>query len=188
MYSCCLALLAVAGVALHPAPVRYDPETKTGYVAGGEIRKAFGWSAAVLASKAAGIRFDHQFWTDDTYTATCGREVRPVVHHREFGRYDLSDEIARTGQGDLDFRITGAPTGISGTTSPPQPGDPCPDRPDATITRIRLASTTTGWSLNATSGAVHRRLLTRHTTEPGNSPARPGQQRESRTSSPIAGI
>ncbi len=174
MYSCCLALLAATGVALHPAPVRYDPVAKTGFVEGGELRKAFGWTAAVLASKASGIKFDHQFWTDDSYTATCGREARPMVHHRVFGRFDLSDEIARTGHGEINFRITGAPTGISGTTSPPQPGDPCPDRPGATITRIRLASTTTGWTLNATSGDLHRPLLTRHTTEPGKPPAAVG--------------
>ena len=140
-------VLAVA----HPASVRYDPETKTGFVGKGDVQKAFGWTGRELASRASGVVFDHDFWTDDTYQATCGRQVVPMVHHRDFGRFELNDTMAYDG-----FRLAGPRLGISGTSVPPAAGQPCPS--GSTIDKVRLVSSATGWTLTVRSGNQSRTL------------------------------
>jgi hypothetical protein len=135
------------------APVRYDPETKTGFVGASDVRKAFGWSGRELSSRASRLVFDHDFWTDDTYRATCGeREIR-VVHHRDFGHFELIDTVTYEG-----FRISGPRLGISGTSVPPAAGQPCPDNRSETIGKVRLVSSTTGWKLTVSSDGQSRTL------------------------------
>jgi hypothetical protein len=147
------------------AAVTYDPSTKAGLVGGGDVRRAFGWTTAQLAARASGVSFDQDFWTDDTYAVTCGPRTFPVVHHREFGRFELNVVLKRrrgaaTGYAGTPtgFRITGARSGISGTSVAPAAGQPCPSGAGAT-TATRLVSTTTGWALSAHSGAESRQLL-----------------------------
>jgi hypothetical protein len=173
MFARCLALLTATGVALTAgaapaaAAARYDPAAKTGVVTGQDLRAAFGWSKPELASRAHGIVFDHDFWTDDTYAVDCGQGEFPVVHHREFGRYELTDVLVRDARrgapigygGRLTgFRITGARAGISGTSPAPAPGQPCPEDRGTTIGHARLVSTATGWSLTIRSGDDSRVL------------------------------
>jgi hypothetical protein len=171
--------LAVAGATLaagiaYAAPasaaVTYDPQGKTGYVDQADVRKAFGWSAATLNAKAAGLIFNHDFWTDDHYAVNCGKKAYPVVHHREFGRFELSDTVVRSsGRGPrigysgvravAGFRLAGPRAGISGTSVAPRVGDPCPREKGTRITKVAVASTTTGWSLSAGSGEISRILV-----------------------------
>jgi hypothetical protein len=164
------AILAAGLVLAAPASaaVKYDPGTMTGFVGGTDVQKAFGWTAPALASKAAGVVFDHEFWTDDTYSVACGTFVFPVVHHRDYGRFELTDAVVRPGSRQaaagyagrpLGFRISGAHSGISGTSVPPMAGQPCPEHPGLVIDRAALVSTTTGWALTAASGSVSHRLL-----------------------------
>ena len=177
MSSRCLRLLAVvwvtavAGVAFSApaaAAVTYDPETQIGFAGRAEVRDAFGWTDAMLAARAADVVFDHDFWTDDTYTVSCGGIAFPVVHHSVYGRFDLSVTLAhREGRGApayggklIGFRLARATSGISGTSVPPAVGRPCP-RPEAsaaTIDGIRLVSSTTGWSLAVRHNEVSRTL------------------------------
>jgi hypothetical protein len=179
----CLSRSAVAGATLAAgvaisapasAAVTYDPATRTGLVAAADVRQAFGWTPAMLASRAGGVAFDHDFWTDDTYSVVCGKRTYPVVHHREFGRYELTDAVVRsgghratTGYGGktiTGFRLDGASFGISGTSVAPAVGRPCPAgqgrAKGTTIEALRLVSSATGWALAARSGDVRRRLLT----------------------------
>jgi hypothetical protein len=177
----CLSRLAVAGAILAAgtasatpatAAVTYDPATRTGLVGSADVRKAFGWSAAVLATRAGGIAFDHGFWTNDTYSVVCGNRRFPVVHPRVFGRYELADAVIRRsgsrtstgyGAGVTGFRLTGARAGVSGTSVAPAVGQPCPAAgavPGSRIKALRLVSTAAGWTLGVSSGAVHRELLT----------------------------
>src|SRR5690349_11754268 len=90
---------ALAGVPLVGTPasasVRYDAEARTGFVAGSDVRAAFGWSAPVLAARAAGLSFGHDFATVDTYAVSCGGAPFPVEHHRVFGRFELADVVVR---------------------------------------------------------------------------------------------
>jgi len=171
--------LAVAGVTfavvLAPgvpasAAVTYDPSTMTGLVGPAEVRRAFGWTSATLAERADGVAFDHNFWTDDTYALRCGAREVPLVHHRAFGRYELTEAVVRRdrprsstgyGTGITGFRLAGADFGISGTSVAPAVGQPCPadQAPGTTIGALRLVSTVTGWSLGVSAGAVHRELL-----------------------------
>lgn len=174
----CVSRLVVLGAALATgvapaaapasAGVTYDPDARTGFVAGADLRRAFGWSAATLTARAGDVAFDHDFWTDDTYSATCGPARVPVVHHREFGRYELADAVVRrdgprssTGYGDgvTGFRLTGASFGISGTSVAPAVGQSCPGRPGTTIGALKLVSTAAGWALAARSGETRRELL-----------------------------
>ena len=174
----CVSRLVVLGAALATgmapaaapasAAVTYDRDAKTGFVAAADLRRAFGWTAATLTARAGGVAFDHDFWTDDTYAVGCGAATLPVVHHREFGRYELTDAVVRrdrprssTGYGDTitGFRLTGASFGISGTSVAPAVGRPCPGRPGATVDKLRLVSTVTGWALAARSGETRRELL-----------------------------
>jgi hypothetical protein len=177
MSSRCLRLLtvvwviAVAGVAFSApaaAAVTYDPDTKIGFVGRAEVRDAFGWTDAVLAARAPDVVFDHDFWTADTYSVACGGTAFPLVHHSVYGRFDLSATLAhREGRGApayggklIGFRLAGAVSGISGTSMPPALGEPCP-RPEAsaaTIDRIQLVSSATGWSLAARHNEVSRIL------------------------------
>ena len=174
----CVSRLVVLGAALATgiapaaapasAAVTYDQDAKTGFVAAADVRQAFGWTAATLTARAGTVAFDHDFWTDDTYSVRCGAATLPVVHHREFGRYELTDTVVRRGQprtstgyGDAvtGFRLTGASSGISGTSVPPAAGQPCPGRPGVTIAGVKLARTATGWALAARSGETRRELL-----------------------------
>jgi hypothetical protein len=115
------------------------------------------------------VGFDQDFWADDQYTVACGPRTFPVVHHREFGRFELVDTVVRERQrgatkgysGTLTgFRITGARSGISGTSVAPAAGQPCPQAGPA-ITAVRLVSTTVGWALSVRSGTQSRELLHR---------------------------
>ena len=174
------ARLAVAGVILGSglavaapaaAAVTYRPATQTGFVGSADVRRAFGWTAAKLAARAGSLAFDHDFWTDDTYSVVCGKRRHPVVHHRIYGRYEVADTVVRRdrpraatgyGAGITGFRLTGARSGISGTSVAPAVGRPCPVRgsaPGSTISALRLVSTATGWALAVRSGDVSRRLV-----------------------------
>lgn len=163
----CLAATAAPAA----AAVTYDPVAKSGFVDLGDVQRAYGWTAAKATAKAPGIVFHHEFWADDTYAVSCGRTAFPVVHHREYGRYELRDTVAakepraRSGYARklLGFRITGPQSGISGTSVPPVAGQPCPEPRGETIVRIRKLSTLTGWSLSATSGTDRRVLLIHRT-------------------------
>jgi hypothetical protein len=157
--------LAVAAPAA--AAVTYDPGTKTGAVDSADVRKAFGWTAAMLAARAGGVAFDHEFWTDDTYAVGCGGRTVPVVHHRDFGRYELSDVVVGGGgprahlgyAGSVTgFRLTGPSSGISGTSVAPAVGQPCPAGQGPAIDVVRLVSSATGWTLAVRSGDVRREL------------------------------
>jgi hypothetical protein len=176
----CLTRPAVAGATLAAgvafaapasAAVTYNPVTRTGFVAAADVRQAFGWTPAKLAARAGGVAFDHDFWTDDTYSVVCGKRTYPLVHHREFGRYELTDAVVRSGgsraaaqygtRSISGFRLAGASFGISGTSVAPAVGQPCPSRvKGSTINALRLVSSATGWSLAARSGDVRRQLLT----------------------------
>lgn len=168
--SLALAGVTLAAITLTAAPaaaaVSYDPGSKIGFAGREDVRRAFGWSDAELAHRASGVSFEQDFWTDDTYAVTCGAKTFPVVHHREFGRFDLADTVVRGGKrtpagygGRLTgFRITGARSGISGTSVAPAAGQPCPRKGPA-ITAVRLVSTATGWTLSVRSGARSRELL-----------------------------
>jgi hypothetical protein len=148
--------LAYAGPA--SAAVTYDPETKTGFIGRSDVRKVFGWTDAVLAARASALVFDHAFRTDDTYAVSCAKRTFTVVHHRDYGRLELSDTVVR-GYGTVTgFRLDGPHLGISGTSVPPAPGQDCPDQKGATIDRVRMTLTTTGWTLNVRLGDVSRPL------------------------------
>lgn len=169
----------VAGLAFGTpasASVAYDPGTKIGFIDKSDVRTAFGWTDATLAARAKKMVFNHDFWTDDTYAATCGGSSFAIVHHREFGRFELTGAPARgTGRGAAGyggkltgFRLTGAWAGISGTNAPPAAGQPCPraDAPSPTIDKIHLVSTTSGWALVVRFDDDDREL------QAGTSPAR----------------
>jgi hypothetical protein len=167
-----VAAVIVAAGLLSAAPaaasVTYDPDTRTGFVDRADVQHAFGWTDATMSAKAGGIDFDHQFWADDLYSVTCGDRVFPVVHHRDYGRYELTDTVTRAGRGYhgklLGFRLTGAHSGISGTSVAPAAGQPCPGgQGQGTIDAVRPVSTTTGWALTVTSGTLSHQLLTRET-------------------------
>lgn len=151
------------------ASVRYDPQAKSGFAGAGDVRRAFGWSDAMLAKHAAGLVFNHDFWTADTYSVWCGRRPFPVEHQRDFGRFELTDVVVREPRRGapagyfarprlVGFRITGPHAGISGTTVPPTVGQPCPEPRGPRITRADLVSTTTGWSLSVSSGGAGKIL------------------------------
>ncbi|MBL7262214.1 hypothetical protein [Paractinoplanes lichenicola] len=162
--------VVAAGIAMGGpanAAVTYDPETKKGYVGKTDLLKAFGWTEATLNAKAAGIVFNHDFWTDDTYSVTCGKRTFALVHHREFGRYELFDAAvtgkkARDAQGYAakvtGFWVTGPRFGISGTTVGPAPGQPCPDDAKSKVTKAKLTATSKGWALQVSSGELSRQL------------------------------
>lgn len=169
-----LRRLSIAAVVLALAPATpaaaaagYDPSEMKGLIDAADVRDAFGWTDATLADRAPGVVFDHEFWTNDTYTVTCGGPAFPVVHHKQFGRYELAATVVRSsGRGTsagyagkaAGFRIEGARFGISGTSVPPATGQPCPEDRGGTIDRADLASTATGWALNARSGDDRREL------------------------------
>lgn len=151
------------------AAVTYDPQTKKGYVANADLLKAFGWNDAMLTAKASGIVFNHDFWTDDTYSVTCGKRTFPLVHHREFGRFELfdaavNDDKKRAAKGYTGklagFWLTGPRFGISGTTVGPTAGQPCPDGAKSKVTKATLKATSRGWALQVSSGELTRQLRT----------------------------
>jgi hypothetical protein len=160
--------LAAVGVAAPAAAaVSYDPGTKSGFAGRADVQRAFGWTDTELARYASGVSFEQDFWTDDTYSVACGPRTFPVVHHREFGRFELIDTVVRRGghrtatgyAGTLTgFRITGARSGISGTSVAPAIGQPCPQA-GPPITAVRLVSTTVGWGLTVRSGRRSHELL-----------------------------
>jgi hypothetical protein len=163
-----LPQLAAAGVALAvglaPASVTFDPESNSGYVGATEVRKAFGWSAAALTERAAGVAFQHGFWGEDTYTVSCGGRAFRMVHQHDYGHYELNVTPTRANSGYRDvtgFRIDGAYAGISGTTPPPSPGDPCPQEQAGglKITKSVLVTSVSTWSLTAVWKDLSRQLL-----------------------------
>ena len=182
MFSRRFSFFAVAGATLAGslafaspavASVTYDPETKTGFVDRADVQKAFGWSGAELAAHAAGVVFQHDFWTDDTYSVGCGDHVVNVVHHKDFGRFELTDTVVDRaergaasdyGRKPAGFRITGAHAGISGTSVAPAVGQPCPVPPETgdkqpVIDRVHLENSTTGWALTISSDQLSHRIL-----------------------------
>jgi hypothetical protein len=167
--ACIIAVLVVGVAAPASASVTYDPGPKTGFADRTDVEKAFRWTGAQVVARASGLTFDHQFWTDDDYTVTCGSLTLQVVHHRDYGRYELTDTVVYATRGDstvgyhgrlLGFRLDGPHAGISGTSVPPAPGQPCPQdqAPGLTIGTARLVATRTGWSLTARSGGTVRVL------------------------------
>jgi hypothetical protein len=147
-----------------PASIDYDISAKTGYVGAADVRAAYGWTVPTLGARAGGLVFNHDFWTDDTYAVSCGGPAFRVVHHREFGRYEIADKPSyqRVGYGRklLGFRLTGPVAGISGTSVRPGRGQPCPaEGAGTTITSTRLVSTAKGCALSVTSRDVRRELL-----------------------------
>ncbi|GGQ54664.1 hypothetical protein [Couchioplanes azureus] len=170
--------LAVAGATLAAglgyavpaaASVRYDPQTKSGLADAADVRRAFGWSEAVLAARADRLVFHHDFWTEDTYSVSCGKASFRVRHAREFGRLELSDRVVREPRRGtsigydhrfrlVGFRIIGPHAGVSGTSVPPAVGQPCPQPDGSRITRADLVATVSGWSLNAGFAGVNRVL------------------------------
>ncbi|MEV4641818.1 hypothetical protein AB0J80_31185 [Actinoplanes sp. NPDC049548] len=163
-------LTAALGYAVPAAAsVRYDAETKSGYADAADVRKAFGWSDHTLAARAADLAFSHDFWTNDTYSVSCGKGSFRIEHQSEFGRFELTDRVVReprrggsTGYGESSrtagFRITGPYAGISGTSLPPAVGQSCPEPRGPRVTRAELVSTTSGWSLTVSFGDVSRIL------------------------------
>nr|WP_221377630.1 hypothetical protein [Actinoplanes polyasparticus] len=163
----------VAAAAPASAAVTYDSRTMKGYVARADLQKAFGWSDSKLSAQASTLVFNHDFWTNDTYTVACGGQPFPVTHYREFGRYELRNAaVLDKGRGTakgyrgklVGFWITGASFGISGTTVPPDAGQPCPDATKGrTITSSRRVSSVKGWALSVSAGEESRRLVTKET-------------------------
>ena len=163
------AALGYAGPAA--AAVQYDPQAKSGFAGAADVRQAFGWSDSTLSARAAGLAFSHDFWTQDRYSVSCGKGRFPVAHHREFGRFELSDSVVREARRGAStgyahgprlagFRITGPYAGISGTSAAPAVGQPCPEPRGTRITRADRISTTTGWSLSVSSGGTAKVLRT----------------------------
>jgi len=153
------------------AAVRYDPGSQSGSAGAADVRQAFGWSEAKLEARAPGLVFGHEFWTADRYSVSCGKGSFAIRHEREFGRYELAGVAVReprrgssTAYGQQPplaaFRIDGPRAGVSGTSVAPAVGQPCPEPRGPRITRAELVSTTTGWSLTVSSGAVSRVLRT----------------------------
>ena len=147
--------------------IRYDPADKTGFVGAADLRNAFGWSAAELAQRASGLEFAHEFWSDDTYSVSCGGPEFSVVHHLDFGRFTLVYKVGSGGRAaglrayrSKGFEITGATSGISGTSVAPGTGQPCPEGAGS-IVRVRKVSSSVGWALTVSSGGVSRELLRR---------------------------
>jgi len=163
------ALAAAVGTAAPAAAsVTYDPKTMKGYAAAGDVRKAFKWSEATLNQRAPKLVFNHDFWTDDNYTVTCGKRVFPTSHHREFGRFELRHAVVKDKQRGapkgyggklLGVWITGPSMGISGTSMGPAVGQPCADGEPGTTTAVKLLSTKVGWALSVTSGNDYRQLV-----------------------------
>ena len=113
------AAAGVLAAALLPATpaaaaVTYDPVAKSGFVDLADVQRAFGWTAAKARAKASGIVFNHEFWADDTYSVTCGAAAFPVVHHREYGRYELVDTVARSVGRSAASSAASAATAASG--------------------------------------------------------------------------
>jgi hypothetical protein len=149
----------LAAVLLVPATtVGYNPVEMTGFVAASDVRQAFGWTAADLTAHAGGVVFNHEFWTDDNYTVSCGGPSFPVVHHRVYGRFELTGQFVSDGY-ERGFRLTGAHAGISGTSVAPAPGQPCPEPGRGpSIARAAKTTTVTCWSLTATSEDVRKEI------------------------------
>lgn len=188
MSSRCLFRLAVAGAtaatglafaAPAVASVTYDPATMTGFIDKFAVRKAFGWTDAMLTERAAAVGFAHDFSTADTYAISCGGPTFRVVHLRESGTFELADTVAhnrtrgaRIGYGGrlTGFHLTGARSGISGTSVPPAAGQPCPQdlgqAPGSTVDRARPVSSATRWALVAGFGDVRRVLLAEEAPAP----------------------
>jgi hypothetical protein len=191
MHSRFVSTLAVVGVTLvgaltYAAPasasVRFDPDRGTGFVDGGDVRTPFRWSAAMLRARAAGVTFSHRRSIEDTYSVVCGwnaastghREHLTIVvtHVRESSSlnlrssvaYDASTATAADPKGRVvGFRLTGAISGVSGTSVGPTVGAPCPDGRSygetKIIDRVRLKSTATISALAASYRSLSHDLL-----------------------------
>jgi hypothetical protein len=165
------AVLAAGYAVPAAAAVRYDPAAKSGFAAAADVRQAFGWTRQVLAARATGLVFSHDFWTRDTYSVWCGKGPFPIAHEREFGRFELTDVVVHESRRGVPagygrrpelagFKIIGPYAGISGTSVAPAAGQPCPADRGPRVTRAELISTTTGWTLSVSSGGGHRVLRT----------------------------
>jgi hypothetical protein len=191
MHSRFVSTLAAVGVALaagllYAAPasasVRFDPDRGTGFVGGGDVRTPFRWSGAMLQSRAAGVTFSHSRSIEDTYTVVCGWDTTPrgtrkhltivMTHIRESSvlnlgssvAYDAATATATDPKGRVvGFKLTGAVSGVSGTSVGPTVGAPCPDGRSyggaKTIDRVRLKSTATISALTAWYRSVSHDLL-----------------------------
>lgn len=146
------------------AAVKFDPATKTGFVGRHDVQREFGWDDATLRANADRLTFDYDTVTRDTYSVVCGRDGnRPftVVHDRVFARDSLNAVVAHDATGfPSGFRITGAGSGISGTSIGPTAGLPCPQAGEGrTVRSARVVSTTVTATLIATFGGVSKDLL-----------------------------
>ncbi|MEV0900717.1 hypothetical protein [Actinoplanes sp. NPDC049802] len=166
----------IAGAVLaFPSPahakITFDFGANTGHVDAEDVRRAFGWDAATLRRKAAGLEFQHVRLVQDTYSVVCdGASARPVraVHTAQDAKEFLTVEVVRgpPARDVTGFRIVKAYAGISGTTVPPEPGTPCPaPGTGATVRTSRVVSTTVTTTLVAESGSTRAELL-RVVTEP----------------------
>lgn len=187
-----LAVVAItlAGGLLYAAPasasVRFDPDRGTGFVGGGDVRAPFRWSGAMLQARAAGVTFSHSRSIEDTYSVVCGWNTTPrgtrehltvvVTHIRESSllnlgstvTYDASTATAADPKGLVTgFKLTGAVSGVSGTSVGPTVGAPCPEGRSyggaKTIDKVRLKATATVSALTASyRNLSHDLLVTRH--------------------------
>jgi hypothetical protein len=162
-----LAGAALAGGALFATPaaatVKFDPATKTGFVGKLDVQRSFGWDDAALRARTGRITFTYDTLTKDTYSVVCGRAGnRPftVLHDRVFARDFLNAVVVRdTTAAPSGFRITGAGTGISGTTVGPTVGLPCPEEGKGkTVRSARVVSTAFTGTLSANFGGVSKTL------------------------------
>ncbi|MEU7907623.1 hypothetical protein [Actinoplanes sp. NPDC049118] len=189
MHSRFVSTLAVVGTALAgglvpataaSASIRFDPAKGTGYVGRNDVQAPFRWSNAVLQARAAGITFSHSRSIEDVYSVVCGWDkpnggrdhVTIVVTHprlstrvylRSSVAYDASSVSSAEPRGRVvGFRLTGAVSGVSGTSVGPAVGAPCPEGRGQsgarTIDRVRLKSSTTISALTASYKGVDRDL------------------------------
>jgi hypothetical protein len=195
MHSRFVSTLAVVGVTLtiglmYAAPasasIKFDPDRGTGFVGGGDVRTRFRWNDAMLQSRAAGVTFSHSRSIEDTYSVVCGWDPTPrgdrehltivVTHVRESAMlnlgssvdYDASTATAANPKGRVvGFKLTGAVSGVSGTSVGPTVGMPCPDGRSyggaKTIDKVRLKSSAIVSALTASyRNRSHDLLVTRH--------------------------
>jgi hypothetical protein len=156
-----LATFLAVGLALATTAAgspTYNPTTMTGFVTAGELRTSFGWTGKKLRSRAAEVTFSHRKLIEDRYAVRCGTIRTEVTHYRQTMRMDLATEVTRSKTGVTGFRLTGAISGISGTSVPPTAGAPCPTKKGKTIDAVRLTSTTETSTLTASFRTESRDL------------------------------
>jgi hypothetical protein len=143
-----------AGSLLAPVPagaaIRFDPATNTGFIDGGDVRKAFGWDEAGLARNAPEIGFTYHVRKEATYTVVCERGIRAETGHNPGSTSAGLDTVVTWNDGRLTgFRLTGASSGASSMDVAPEPGLPCPDERGGEIREVTYLNTTVTTGLSA---------------------------------------